>query len=114
MRDLKDAFKEQSKDKPALTAAISYLVFFYPRFTQYKTNQDVHFHMKQGVGLLVFALSLQGIISILGYWGMPTWRVWPVRIVLLYLFFMGIQNALHHRNEFLPWIGKYANKTFEE
>lgn len=114
MKELKNKIKEKIQDKHAVTAAASYLVFFYPRFTQYKTDLDVHFHMKQGIGLLVFALSLQGVISILGYWGMPVWRVWPVRIVLLYLLYIGIRNALHYRKEFLPWIGKYADKTFEE
>lgn len=114
MSELKYQVKEKIKDKRAITAALSYLVFFYPRFTEYKTDPNVHFHMKQGIGLLVFALTLQGIISVLGYWGMPQWRVWPVRIVLLYLLYIGIKNALHYKNEFLPWIGKYSNKTFED
>lgn len=104
--------RETKKDKRALVAAGSYLVFFLPRFTEYKSDSEVRFHAKQGLGLLVFALTLQGIISVLGYWGFPAWRVWPVRLVLLYLLFIGIRNAWQGKREVLPWIGEYAENAF--
>jgi len=110
--DIKEKVQTQFKDKWSVVAAATYFIFFLPRFTQYKTDQDMHFHMRQGAGLLIAALTLQGAISILGYWGMPTWRVWPVRIILIYWLWIGISNAFAHRKDFLPWIGEYADRAF--
>ncbi len=104
--------KEQLKNKRSLVAAFSYLIFFLPRLTEYKGDEDMRFHMKQGLGLLIAALSLQGTISVLGFWGMPSWRVWPVRLILFYWLFVGIRSALAGKKDLLPWIGKYADRAF--
>lgn len=101
-----------SPKNKARIAALTYLLFFLPRFTEWKEDPEMHYHMKQAIGLLVFALCLQGIISILGYWGMPAWRVWPVRGVLIYLLWIGINHGQGGKLQPLPWIGKYAERIF--
>lgn len=109
---MKEAVKKHLGNK-ALIAALTYLVFFLPRFTRHKGDPDLHFHMKQAIGLLVLALSLQGIISILGFWGGPAWLVWPVRAILLYFLVTGMRNAWRGERKDLPYIGAYASRAFE-
>ncbi len=106
--------KNQKKSgQKEIIMALSYLVFFLPRFTSYKGDEDAHFHMKQAIGLLVFALSLQGILSVLYYWGGPTILVWPVRVILLYFVLVGMNNAYNGHRKELPYIGEYAGRAFE-
>ena len=70
------------------TAALTYLIFCLPRFTEFKEDPTMHYHVRQGLGLLVCALALQGILSILVYWGAPhAAGAWTVRVILLYLVF---------------------------
>lgn len=104
--------KTAFNDRKTLIGICTYLFFFLPRMTEYKADRELQYHMRQAIGLLVFALMLQGIISILGYWGMPSWRVWPVRIILVYLFYTGALNVLGSQLKPLPWIGKYAERIF--
>lgn len=105
--------QSQLENKKKRITALTYLIFFLPRFTEWKAEPEMHFHERQAIGLLIFALSLQGILSILVYWGAPhTILVWAVRIVLLYLLYIGAKNALASRMEPLPWIGKYAERIF--
>lgn len=113
MKELRKEIKEKLKDKRRVVAASAYLIFFLPRFTEYRTDPEIHFHMKQGVGLLVTSLSLQGISSILGGLGMPAWRGLLVNLFVLYMLYVGISNVLYDRKKVLPWIGKYADRAFE-
>jgi len=105
--------KNQKMSQKQIIAALTYLVFFLPRFTSYKGDSDVHFHMKQAVGLLTLALSLQGAFTILVYWGAPKLLVWPVRFILLYYVFVGISSVLKGEKKELPFIGEYATRAFE-
>lgn len=108
-----NAVKTASRDRKMLVTFGTYFVFFLPRFTEYKADAYVQYHMKQAIGLLITALSLQGVISILGYWGMPSFMgVWPVRFVLFYLLFVGLRNAYGKQAQPLPWIGRYADRLF--
>ncbi len=109
--DLKTA-SVKLKERKTLIGSLTYLVFFLPRFTEYKNDPEMHYHMKQSLGLLIVALDLQGIISILGFWGMPHWRVWPVRAVLLYLLYIGVLNVINKKLLPLPWFGKYSERVF--
>jgi uncharacterized membrane protein len=105
---------EKIHENRGMIAALTYFVFFLPRFTKHRADLEVQYHMKQSIGLLITALSLQGAISILiGYWGMPkAMGIWPVRIFLLYLLITGIQHALKMKQKQLPVIGKYAERVF--
>jgi uncharacterized membrane protein len=112
IKPMKETFQKYSGQKH-IVAALTYLVFFLPRFTNFKGDSEMHFHMKQAIGLLVFALSLQGILSILYYWGGPSVLVWPVRLILLYFLFVGMAGAWKGEKKDLPFIGEYANRAFE-
>jgi uncharacterized membrane protein len=96
-------------------AAIAYLVFFVPLFGNEKKDPFVQFHVRQGVGLLIVALALQGVLSILGYWGVGprAFLLWPVRLFLLFEVFQGMVRASRGETEELPYIGKYASRLYD-
>lgn len=103
------------KQKNTKLAMLTYLVFFAPQFTTAKNDEFVMYHQKQAIGLLLFAFVLQGIISILGYWGGPqSALVWPVRAILIYLLIMGMMAVQRGETKLLPWIGKYAERAFSQ
>lgn len=69
------------------------------------------YHQRQAVGLLLFALVLQGAISVIGYWGGPQYMLaWVVRIILIYLVLMGAKTALAGETKELPFIGNYCSR----
>ena len=108
-----DSLKSSFSNKKKRTAALTYLVFCLPRFSEWKEDAEMHYHMRQAIGLLVFALSLQGILSILVYWGAPHQAgAWTVRLILLYLVGIGMGHALRDELAPLPWIGKYSERIF--
>jgi uncharacterized membrane protein len=71
-----------------------------------KKNEFVRFHIKQSLGLVLtgLALGLVGMIPILG------WLVYIVGIfVLLYLWIVGLMNAINSKEKTVPFLGdKYA------
>lgn len=92
-------------------AALSYLVFFAPKLFGKNNDSFLAYHSKQGLGLLVSALAMQGALSIIGYWGGPQYLlVWLVRFVLLYLVLVGAGNAMKGTTKPLPWIGECSAK----
>jgi len=73
----------------------------------------VNYHMKQGFGLLISALTMQGTISIIGYWGGPQYLLaWIVRLILAFLVVNGWMNASAGKQSPLPVIGRYSEKAF--
>lgn len=94
-------------------AMLCYLVFFAPKFLGKGNDPLVNYHMKQGLGLLIAALTMQGIISIIGYWGGPQYMLaWTVRLILAYLVLTGWMNVMSGKQSPLPMIGKYSEKAF--
>ncbi|MEK7608251.1 MAG: hypothetical protein AAB495_01600 [Patescibacteria group bacterium] len=102
------------KHEHSKLAALTYLLFFAPLFTKHKNDPFMKYHTHQAIGLLIFALSLQGAISILGYWGIAPFGlpVWIVRFVLVYELIVGVRNALGGKTAPLPWIGDYSQRLF--
>lgn len=100
-----------AKHKHSNLAAATYLVFFLPMLAGEKNDPFLKYHFKQAVGLLILALSLQGIISIIGYWGGPQRTLaWVVRVILIIEVVVGMTNALRGEMRLLPAIGKHAAK----
>lgn len=95
-------------------AAITYVIFFWPFLVGAKRDEFVKYHLKQAIGLVIFALAGQGVISICNYWGAGSgfikFLVWVLRILLVIGVVTGIRNALAGKVRPLPYIGKYAEK----
>ncbi len=92
----------------------AYLVFFAPLLGRAKHETFVRYHVRQGAGLLITALVLQGALSIISYWisGASIPLVFVVRVLLLALLIIGVGNAANGRMNPLPVVGKYAEKAF--
>ena len=71
-----------------------------------KKDEFARFHIRQSLGLALTGLTLGiiGMIPILG------WIVYIIGIfVLLYMWIMGLMNALNNKSNFVPFLGsKYA------
>ena len=95
-------------------AAFAYLVFFAPLLTAAKYDSFVLYHVKQSIGLVITGLAAQGIISILGYWGVGFGiiliLVWILRIFLAAQAALGIVNAWQGEMKPLPLIGLYSSR----
>jgi len=88
--------------------ALSYLVFFAPKFFGKENDSFLAYHSRQGLSLLIAALTMQGAISIIGYWGGPQYMLaWVVRFILLYLVFVGASGAMKGEMKPLPYIGNF-------
>jgi hypothetical protein len=73
------------------------------------------FYKKQFIGLVIVALALQGVLSLLGYWGLYSIQnifLWLIRLFLLGELVFGLYHYFKEQNTFLPWIGKYFDKAF--
>ena len=71
-----------------------------------KKNEFALFHIKQSIGLVLIGLALGiiGLIPILG------WIIYILGIfVLLYMWVIGLMNAINNKSNFVPFLGtKYA------
>ncbi len=71
-----------------------------------KKYEFAKFHIRQSLGVFLSAIALSfiGIIPVLG------WLVWIVGIfVLLYMWIIGLMNAINGKQEVVPILGeKYA------
>jgi len=70
---------------------------------------------KQLIGLVVTALALQGVLSLVGYWGFYSLQpllLWAIRAFLIFELVVWTYSAVKHINRPLPLIGKYAEKAF--
>lgn len=87
-----------------LLAVISYFgaLCVLPFFLK-KDNEFTIFHAKQGVILLVISVILDALGSALPF-------AWILSIARVYLMIKGISNAWTGKKEYIPWVGKYAEK----
>ena len=97
-----------------LAASITYIIFFWPFLTGTKGDIFVNYHFKQSVGLVIAGLIGQGVISVLGWWGLgygpAIFLIYALRILLIVGVILGIKNASAGNTKPLPWIGNYAEK----
>lgn len=100
-------------------ALISYLglLVIIPLVTEYKNDQFVKFHIKQGLTLSIaavifgFASLFIGFIPVIGFvWFFVSWLIWLGFFVLMIL---GIINAAGGKMKELPIIGGYANRVWK-
>lgn len=95
-------------------AVISYLTIF-GLIIAFVMNKDKKFefaayHIRQSVGLVVsgLALTVVGFIPILG------WIINSVGIfVLIYLWVMGLMNAINEREKPVPFLGEKFEEWFK-
>lgn len=108
-QDVQSTKDQDSTDKGKNTgmAIVAYLIFFVPLLTDSKNDLFVKFHVKQGI--ILFAL---GIINFIISFIIPFWAfVSPlISVASLVLIIIGIINAANGKQEYLPVIGKYAEK----
>jgi uncharacterized membrane protein len=71
-----------------------------------KKNAFAAFHIRQSLGLCVAGLAL-GVISMIPFLG---WIIYILGIfVLLYMWIMGLMNAINEKEQTVPFIGdKFA------
>jgi len=95
-------------------AVATYLIFFLPFLTMAKNDSFVNYHFKQSVALVVAGLTGQGVISILGFWGLGygllIFLVYVLRALMVFGVIYGILNSLAGNTKPLPFVGKYAEK----
>jgi len=95
------------KEKNTGMAILAYIIFFLPLLTEAKNDPFVKYHVKQGLVLFLTALAawIVGFIPYVGWY-----LVWPLNIVVLVFFVMGIMNVLNGEEKPLPVIGEFAKK----
>jgi uncharacterized membrane protein len=92
--------------------ALTYVIFFLPRFTKYKNEPEMLYHMKQSLGLFLVSFAIRGILGTLAPFGMPYISVMIQQTASLVFIIMGIHNVLHGKMQPLPYIGAYAQRLF--
>lgn len=95
-------------NEQTVMAALSYLgiLILIPFFVK-KNDPFVHFHLKQGVVLLVPELIVY-VASGMMYFMWPIWNI--VWLALLGFTIVGVLNALTKKEKALPFIGQYASR----
>lgn len=96
-------------NEQTVMAALSYLgiLILIPFFIK-KDDPFVHYHLKQGVVLLVPELIVY-VASGMLYHLWPIWNI--VWLALLGFTIVGILNALTKKEKALPFIGQYASRV---
>ena len=114
----KDTFaqvKEAAKTgHPTFIAATAYVFFLLPYFLGKQNDPFVRYHMNQALGLHLFGLVMQGIITIVGFWAVlfgvysiPITLAWIARVIYVVLFYYGVKMAWSNEQGMLPWVGKH-------
>jgi len=87
------------------------VLFFVPLLTEYKNEEFVKFHVKQGLVLLIYSIFV-GLANVL-FIEIPIIG-WLAMIVLdtfgLVCLLIGILNAAQGQTQDLPLIGQFAHK----
>jgi len=96
----------EQKKKNIGMAIVAYILFFVPLLTESKNDPFVKYHIKQG--LVLFITSF--IVMIVSRMPVIQLFTWPLNIVVLILFIMGIMNAVNGKEKPLPLIGKFGDK----
>ncbi|HNW96631.1 MAG TPA: hypothetical protein PLQ44_02310 [Candidatus Paceibacterota bacterium] len=108
--------KQGTADNKTIMAVIAYILFFVPLLTEDKKDPFVRYHVRQGLALFALAVVvylLNGMIYNifpLSMWYFARLISWLLNIAVLVLFILGVKNALSHKEEPLPLIGKIAEK----
>lgn len=104
-----------SKSKNTTMAALAYVLFFIPLFTDAKKDPFVKFHVKQSLVLLIVSIGWSLSSRFFAHLPVIGWIVGGlvgtvISILLLILWVKGLINALNGKQEELPVIGKYASQ----
>ncbi|NCT16887.1 MAG: hypothetical protein COZ75_10905 [Flavobacteriaceae bacterium CG_4_8_14_3_um_filter_34_10] len=104
----------QSADTSSSIATIAYITLMglIIAFVMNKDKKEAfaNFHIRQSLGLTLTGLAL-GIISLIPIIG---WIIYIVGIfVLLYMWFMGLMNAINKKEQSVPFIGEKFNEWFK-
>ena len=108
--------KSASVSEETMMSVVAYIIFFVPLLPDAKNNPVVKFHVKQGLTLLIAAVAASALSQILynvlpyGFWNLWNLINYILEIGILVLLVVGILNAVNHRQNPLPVIGKYAEK----
>jgi len=107
----------QQDDK--LIGVLSYLgilwVVAYILYGNKKTEYN-HYHVKEGLGLLIFIVAIYVLSFIIGY--IPIINlIWGILMIFVYIFYLvliiiGIINAVNGAQKPLPLIGKLITEKF--
>ena len=95
-----------STNKNVGMAVVAYVIFFLPLLTDAKNDTFVRYHVRQGLVLFIAAV----IVSIIGAIPVFGLLTFPLSIILLILFVIGVVNALEGKEKPLPVIGEWAEK----
>jgi len=75
-----------------------------------KKNAFASFHIRQSLGLGITGLAL-GIISLIPFLG---WIIYIIGIfILLYLWIMGLMNAINDKQDGVPFLGDKFSEWFK-
>ena len=98
---------DSSQEKNTGMAVIAYLLFFVPLLTGDKKDPFVKFHVKQG--FLIFVAAVVGSILNMTVILMPLGILTLIGVLILAI--IGINNALHGKEEKLPILGQFTDKV---
>ena len=97
--------KGETKGKNTGMAIVAYILFFVPLLTEAKSDPFVKYHVKQGLVLFLGCL-VSTVLCQMPFMGL---LFWPLNIVIMILFVLGILNAAEGKEKPLPLIGKFAD-----
>ena len=106
----------KSADNKTIMAVIAYVLFFIPLLTEDKKDSFVKYHVRQGLVLFILGVIVwifNGMIYSLfpfTMWYFARMISWILNLAVFVLFILGVKNALTHKEEALPIIGKFAEK----
>ena len=96
---------DKKEGKNIALAFVAYILFFVPLLTDHKDDPFVKYHVKQGLVffLAAFICQIIGIIPVIGWI-----IIFPLDIILLVIWIIGIIRVLNGEEKELPLIGGYA------
>lgn len=87
------------------------ILFFIPLLTEYKDDEFVMFHAKQGLVLLIYGVICAIATPVLAFIPIIGWlAIFVLQVFGLVCLVMGILNAAQGMRKELPLIGKYAEQ----
>ncbi len=88
-------------------AIVAYILFFIPLLTEQKNDPFVKYHVRQGLVLFI----VECVYMFIGWLPVFYWLSWPIGLVALTLFIMGIINAASGQEKPLPLVGQLAERV---
>jgi uncharacterized membrane protein len=111
-----DKKEGKTADNKTIMAVVAYILFFVPLLTEDKKDPFVKYHVRQGLVLFILAMIVWVFNNMIynifpsSIWSFVNFISWILNLAVLVLLFLGIRNALGHKEEPLPIIGKFAEK----